>query len=125
MRAIVAGVCLAAACAGPDDSVPAPAQAAAQVVPADSLVLSAPGGVEIWFTGGRPARDSSGAECLERGLEIRGPAGNRGVPLLYTLEAPAVLDDSSISARVYTGCRPGARYRVSLRTGRPTPLGGP
>ncbi|HEX2451596.1 MAG TPA: hypothetical protein VHJ69_10655 [Gemmatimonadales bacterium] len=56
---------------------------------------------------------------MERSLEIRGPAGRRIVPLLYTLDTPSVLDDSTIRARLFTNCRPGPTYRVDLRTGLP------
>jgi hypothetical protein len=56
---------------------------------------------------------------VERSLEIRGPAGRRIVPLLYTLDTPSVLDDSTIRARLFTNCRPGPTYRVDLRTGLP------
>jgi len=79
-------------------------------------------GVEIWFMAGRHARDSSGFECYERTLEIRDSAGRRRVPLLYTLDAPTRLDDSSVQAQVFSQCQPGQRYRVNLRTGLPTPL---
>lgn len=92
----------------------APAQPAAQ------LVLTAPGGAEVWFGDARHSRDSAGTPCIERTLEIRGPAGRRIVPLLYTLDTPTVLDDSTIRARLYTDCRPGPLYRVDLRTARPT-----
>lgn len=90
--------------------------------PEDSLAFRTAGGVEIWFVSGRTARDSAGQECLERSLEIRDSAGRRGVPLLYTLEPPAALDDTSIQARIYNRCEPGDRYRISLRTGRPALL---
>lgn len=120
-------VLLSASCGGtPREAAdgPAPPEFAAAARPPDSLALRTPAGIEIWFTGGRAARDSTGGECLERLLEIRDSSSRRGVPLLYTLEAPVMLDDSSVAARIFNGCRPGARYRVSLRTGRPTPLEG-
>lgn len=102
-----------------------PAAPAAPSAPPDSLALRTPAGVEVWFTGGRPAEDGAGVACHERSLEIRDSSGRRGVPLLYTLEAPVLLDDTSMGARIYNGCRPGDRYRVSLRTGRPVPMGTP
>lgn len=92
------------------------------LAPDDSLALRTAGGTEVWFVGGRTARDSAGRECLERSLEIRDSAGRRGVPLLYTREPPAALDDTSLSVRLSNRCAPGDRYRISLRTGRPTPL---
>lgn len=91
------------------------------VRPADSLASRPVPGVEIWFLVGRPATDSAGEPCYERSLEIRDSTGRRAVPLLYTLEAPARLDDTSVVARIYRNCEPSDRYRVSLRTGRPTP----
>ncbi len=112
-------------CASPPPREAAPSQAHALdvvSVPDDSLAFRTAGGAEIWFVSGRTAHDSAGRECLERSLEIRDSAGRRGVPLLYTLEPPAALDDTSIQARIYTRCEPGERYRISLRTGRPTLL---
>lgn len=107
----------------PPDEVPAGADSAEAVrAPDDSLAFRTAGGIEIWFVSGRTARDAAGGECLERSLEIRDSTGRRGVPLLYTLEPPAALDDTSIQARIYNRCEPGERYRVSLRTGRPTLL---
>ena len=92
----------------------------AYVHPVAQRVLTAPGGVEVWFGDERLSQDSAGTACTERTLEIRGPAGRRIVPLLYTLDTPTVLDDSTIRARLYTDCRPGPMYRVDLRTGLPT-----
>jgi hypothetical protein len=97
-----------------------PSADSARVQPVAERVLTAPGGVEVWFGDARQSRDSAGAACTERALEIRGPAGRRIVPLLYTLDIPTVLDDSTIRARLYTDCRPGPLYRVDLRTGLPT-----
>ena len=90
------------------------------VQPVAERVLTAPGGVEVWFGDERLSQDSAGTACTERTLEIRGPTGRRIVPLLYTLDTPTVLDDSTIRARLYTHCRPGPMYRVDLRTGLPT-----
>lgn len=105
--------------APPPDTPPGSAPAAAPSAPAAERVLTAPGGVEVWFGDARDGRDSAGATCVERSLEIRGPAGRRIVPLLYTLDTPSVLDDSTIRARLFTNCRPGPTYRVDLRTGLP------
>ncbi len=98
---------------------PLPDTPPASAAPAAELALTAPGGVEVWFGDARESRDSSGTPCVERTLEIRGPNGRRIVPLLYTLDTPKVLDDSTIRARLFTDCRPGPTYRVDLRTGRP------
>lgn len=111
------------ACGGPTGrgrpEEPTPPHVAA---PADSLALQLLDGTAIWFLEGREATDEAGAPCYERTIEIRDSAGRRRVPLLYTLEAPVRLDDTSVSARIFSGCRPGDSYRVSLRTGRPTPM---
>lgn len=113
------------ACGTPSpDARQADSPAQADPPPADSLAVRLSAGVEVWFLSGRSARDSSGRGCYERTIEIRDSAGRRRVPLLYTLEAPTRLDDTSVRAIVYRNCQPGDRYRVSLRTGRPTPLGG-
>src|SRR5262245_4976168 len=71
-------VLLALGCARgePAPGVP-PAAPSAPVQMKDSLVLSAPGGVEIWMTAGRPATDSKGATCIERSLEIRRGDGSK------------------------------------------------
>lgn len=87
--------------------------------PAPELALKAPGGAEVWFGDARASRDSTGAACVERTLEIRSAGARRIVPLLYTLDTPTVLDDSTIRARLFTDCRPGPAYRVDLRTGLP------
>ena len=112
---------LSAACKA---SAPPPSNAAdvprATPDPVPELVLTAPGGAQVWFGDARESRDSSGTTCRERTLEIRGPAGRRIVPLLYTLDTPTVLDDSTIRARLFTDCRPGPAYRIDLRTGLPT-----
>jgi hypothetical protein len=87
--------------------------------PKESLATTAPAGVEIWFTLSRPARSSRGRSCLERGLEIRREGRRLPVPLLYTGEAPTLLNDSTMRAILWTHCRPVTPYRVDLRTGRP------
>lgn len=86
----------------------------------DSLVLATGGGVEVWFTDGRPGRGPDGEECHERVMQIRGPSDTVAVPLLYTGETPTLADDSTLVARVWLDCRPGNSYRVDLRTGRPS-----
>ena len=120
---VLLGLALVAVSCGPD-MPPASRQTtsadSAPAQPAAQLVLTAAGGAEVWFGDARHSRDSAGTPCVERTLEIRGPAGRRIVPLLYTLDTPAVLDDSTIRARLYTDCRPGPAYRVDLRTGLPT-----
>jgi hypothetical protein len=97
----------------------APGVAAAPAVPPDLLALHTPGGAELWFTLAREDRDSAGTACVERGLEIREGHRRTPVPLLYTREAPHVVNESTVSARLWTHCAAGPEYRVSLRTGQP------
>jgi hypothetical protein len=89
------------------------------VRPPDSLVISSPPGVEVWFTLARSAKGLDGRQCQERGVEIRRAGTRIAVPLLYTGEPPELLNDSTIRARLWTNCRPGDAYLVDLRTGQP------
>lgn len=114
------------ACAGsPDagsrqDTAAAPGtQAAPETPPADSMVLEAPGGVTVWFTAARPAKDSLANPCQERALEIRRDTTRAGVPLLYTREAPTLLDSTAMRAVLYHDCSPGPAYRVDFATVSP------
>jgi len=86
--------------------------------PADSLVATAPGGTQIWFTLARPD-SGDGGRCVDRGIEIRRGATRLPVRLLYTGTAPDVLNDTTMRARLSSHCRPGDAYLVDLRTGRP------
>ena len=106
----------------PAPGMPPAAEAAVEV--ADSLILSAPGGVSVWLAEGRRGTDSAGAICLERTLEIRRDTQRIKVPLLYTISAPRLVDDSTLRAALARNCRPGDVYLVNLRSGRPTPLRG-
>ncbi|HET8623428.1 MAG TPA: hypothetical protein VFM14_07685 [Gemmatimonadales bacterium] len=114
-------LCGTSACeraAPPPDTPAGQAPADAPAAPPAVRVLTVAGG-EVWFGDAREGQDSSGGRCVERTLEIRGPAGRRIVPLLYTLDTPTVVDDSTIRARLFTNCQPGPTYRVDLRTGLP------
>ncbi|MGQ0701788.1 MAG: hypothetical protein ACT4PM_01490 [Gemmatimonadales bacterium] len=91
---------------------------------ADSLVLSAPGGVTVWLTEGRVSSDSGGNACVERSIEIRRDTSRLKVPLLYTVTLPVLLDDSTLRADLAERCRPARAYRVNLRTAMPSPLDG-
>ena len=112
---------------GPDASHPIRARVdsagAALAEPPDSLALSAPGGVEVWFTQLRTAADSTGRVCRERVMEIRRAGRRVPVPLLYTGERPTLVDDSTMRAHIWLHCRPGNLYTVSLRSGAPTWVG--
>jgi hypothetical protein len=101
------------------DGAPAASETPTAAAPADSLLLRAPRGVELWYTFAREDHDSAGGSCLERALEIR--AGDRRVPvpLLYTRDLPRLVNESTVSARIWNRCAPGDEYRVNLRTGQP------
>jgi hypothetical protein len=86
--------------------------------PADSLVATAPGGTEVWFTLARPD-SGEGGRCTDRAIEIRRGGTRIPVPLLYTGAAPEVVNDTTLRASLSTGCRPGDIYLVNLRTGHP------
>jgi hypothetical protein len=100
------------------DSAALPGERASLPPPADSLVATAPGGAEVWFTLARPD-SADGRSCVDRAIEIRRGGTRVPVPLLYTGEAPEVLNDTTLRARLSNGCRPGDAYLVDLRTGRP------
>lgn len=87
--------------------------------PADSLAVTAPGGVEVWFTDSRSAKDSAGKPCTERVMQIRHGEKRIAVPLLYTGSIPRIVNDSTIEAPIWLNCRPGNVYQVDLKTGRP------
>jgi hypothetical protein len=91
------------------------------VAPADSLALTAPGGIEVWYTLARPGRAADGTACVDRALEIRRGDTRIPIPLLYTGSPPELVNDTTIRARLSDRCAPADRYLVSLTTGRPTP----
>jgi hypothetical protein len=114
VAAIIAG------CGGGEESPPAESAATAQpAAPADSLVATAPGGVEIWFTLAREGKAADGTTCTDRTLEIRHGDRRVPVPLLYTGTAPEIVNDTTMRARLSDRCAPGDVYLVNLRTGRP------
>lgn len=90
-------------------------------VPADSQVGQV-AQYTLWFTLARPAHDSTGAPCSERGLEIRSDSSRHLIPLLYTREAPVPESDSTILVHLSDNCAQGRAYRVNLRTAQPTPV---
>jgi len=114
---------LAAGCGArgepPPDGPPVPNTRTVPPQPADSMVLTAPGGVTVWLTEGRPGSDSTGAACYERTIEIRRDTSRLKVPLLYTVTVPVLLDDTTLKAELSRACRPTTSYRVSLRDGMP------
>ena len=92
------------------------------VRPPDSLALEAPNGVTVWFTVTRESHDSAGTPCFERALEVRRDTLRAGVPLLYTREAPTLLDSGAMRAVLYNQCRPGPAYRVDFASVSPARL---
>jgi hypothetical protein len=109
-----------AGCGGGKGEVPAADTTA--VAPARlpaELALSAPNGVEVWFTDSRSAADSAGTACVERVMQIRRDGKEIAVPLLYTGARPRLVNDSTMEAAIWLHCRPGNVYRVNLRTGLP------
>lgn len=121
IRHILLGLLAPAAACGPRDTgTPDAAAGAAQAEqPADSLVATAPGGVEIWFTLAREGKAADGTACTDRAVEIRRGGTRVQVPLLYTGTTPEILDDTTMRARLSERCAPGDAYLVDLRSGRP------
>lgn len=126
IRRLLAGPLLLAAlgCAREQPSAAASADpaAVAQAFPTlpDSLALTAPGGVTVWFSGARIGTDSVGGSCRERGLVVVRGGVRTLVPLLMTGAAPVLVNDSTMRARIWLHCRPGNTYDVNLHTGTPT-----
>jgi hypothetical protein len=118
-RAMLGAAVLALGC-GERPSPPARAAAdtAELARPADSLVATSPGGTQIWFTLARSDSGDTG-RCTARAVEIRRGTTRVPVPLLYTFSAPEILNDTTMRAHLSDHCRPGDRYLVDLRTGRP------
>jgi hypothetical protein len=110
------------ACRGPRADPAAAPSATTPAAPADSLVLELADGAQVWLAEGREARDSAGAACYERSVEIRKAGATITVPLLYTTRAPIVLDRGTLRAELSKACRVMALYRVDVATGRPTKI---
>jgi hypothetical protein len=109
-----------AGCGGREERPPAESAETAQpAAPADSLVATAPGGVQIWFTLAREGKAADGTTCTDRTLEIRQGGRRVPVPLLYTGSAPEIVNDTTMRARLSDRCARGDAYLVDLRTGRP------
>ena len=120
--AIVAAVSCRTGQAAAGTASDSAAASAAATGPADSLAASGSHGLEVWFTLARDDQSADGRHCTDRTLEIRRDTSRIAVPLLYTGEAPRIVNDTTLEAVLYRGCRPLARYRVDTRTGQPTPV---
>jgi hypothetical protein len=116
----VVGLSLSLAACGPSDhKTTALADTSVSIAPKESLAVAG-SGVEIWFTFSRPGLAADGTPCVDRGIELRRDGKRIPVPLLYTHEAPTIVNDTTARAVLYTSCLPGDAYLVDLRTGRPT-----
>lgn len=107
-------------CGGGRKDRAASPDSAAVAVSSDSLAVSGAAGVEIWFTHSRPGKRTDGTACVDRAIELRRGSNRIPVPLLYTGEAPRIVNDSTARAILYTSCRAGEAYLVDLRNGRPS-----
>ena len=84
---------LGAGCGEREEARPAEAASTQPAAPADSLVATAPGGVEVWFTLARESKAADGTTCTDRTLEIRRGDTRTPVPLLYTGTVPEIVND--------------------------------
>jgi hypothetical protein len=85
----------------------------------DSLVVTSPRGLEVWFTVGRRSKAADGSACTERSLEIRRGATRTTVPLLYTGAGPILVNETTMRAELWTHCKPVSAYLVNLLSGQP------
>jgi hypothetical protein len=115
------GLAALAACDKRTEEGPRPPVSTRETPLADSLVLQAGGGAEVWLSLARAAKGADGTGCVERGLEIRHGSNRVKVPLLYTGSPPVLLNDTTIRAVLWNHCAPGEPYLVDLRSGRPVP----
>lgn len=128
----VAAVLVIAGCGGDAPNADGPAGDEVAVMPAaqlprsldlpDTLLFRLDSGAEVWWTIARESADSSGATCVERGLEVRRDETRVAVPLLYSADVPEIVDDTTIQVPLWTDCVPGRVYRVNVNTGQPVPL---
>lgn len=123
MRSRLALLCLAVVACGRE--VKPPAQSAPPTVAvAGELALRVSDSVALWFTSARVDTSAEGKECRERVMEIRVDDHAVPVPLLYTGEVPSLVNDSTAHVHIWRHCVPADLYRVNLRTGQPTRVGG-
>lgn len=118
MRSLLLLALVSVACGRSRDERP-DSTASAEPAPTDSLVATAPGGAEIWFTLARKDQAPDGRDCVDRAIEIRRNGSRVTVPLLYTGKVPEVVNDTTLRAWLSDRCAPGDAYLVDLRSGRP------
>lgn len=120
-RLAIAALILLAGCGPRGEPAPGAVPEVALAVPQrpDTLVLALPGGNTVWLAEGRADKDSAGAPCFERSVEIRHDSVKLKVPLLYTAAAPTRVNDTIFLATLYQNCRPQSAYKVGVRDGMP------
>ncbi len=123
VAALTGAACRAGQPAATPSATTAAPPPAPPALPTDTMVAQAAGGYQIWLAEGREARDSAGAPCYERSVEIRRGTAVTKVPLLFTTKAPTALGRSNLRAELMRNCRVVGVYRVDLATGRPTRIG--
>jgi hypothetical protein len=121
-RLLVIASCTLAACSAPKPSAQAADSTSTSVVALqDSKVLRMNDGAEIWLAAGRTDTSATGEICTERLFELRREGKSIPVPLLYSMGAPTIVNDTTVRAALYRHCVPSAWYLVSTRTGQPVP----
>jgi hypothetical protein len=83
------------------------------------MVLVLPDSGEIWFTASMLDTAVTGETCRARTLEIRRGTTRTPVPLLYTMGAPTVVNDTTVSAALVRDCVRHDTYLVNTKTGQP------
>lgn len=119
MSRLPAVLLVLAACGGGERPVPTGDPVPRATVTPDTLVLTLAGGAEVWLGPGQPDTAADGTPCFARLVQIRHPADTVHVPLLYTIGAPEVLNDTTLRAALYRDCVPTGYYRIDIRAGQP------
>ena len=115
---LVAGMLLIS-CTTRDGRKEESAQPATFAPSSDTMVLRMPDNAEIWYTGSMADTSATGAQCNLRTVEIRRSGTHTPVPLLYTMGALDVVDDTTVRAALVRDCARRDTYLVNTRTGQP------